>query len=312
MSDNINTNPKEFAIKTIFIHYLLNKEIKQLLNKRNNIVIIVLLALLTIATLRIHFNDIASIISNGELFTLINISLCSPNIILILYWFIILIIFFKGQSYFYSSINNMKPILKRKLFHFLICILYIPAIQYMNRDLLLTLSLIMLYFFILIEEMRNIKNISFQNTPVVKAINKYLQDNIDNRDDSKFIITHIFLLTGVLSSLFYSFKPYYNSDYEFIGLIVLGIGDSLCSFIGVYCGRTMIYPPTKRTLEGTLGGLIGSISVFVLITQRMIMLKEVMGLVCVFIYEGLTLEIDNLVLPLFSNLIFEYISYYTY
>lgn len=311
ISDTISTDPKQFAIKTIFIHYILYKEIKQIVCKKSNAVIVISASILSIILITIHLNDINSIVNNGELLFLINLSLSSLNIYVILYWVIVLTMFFIGQSMFHNFIRNkMKPIIQRKLFHFLICLVYIPSVKHMNKDLLITISLIVLYFFIAIEKIRNIKVKSFQDTQAIQAINKYLKNNIDNRDDSKFIITHIFLLTGVMSSLFYSFHGSFNSEYVFISIIVLGVGDAFCSIVGVYYGKTMIYYPTKRTLEGSIAGLISAITLFLLISQRQMKLSEGIAFCLIFLYEGITLEIDNLVLPLFSNLLFVYISIY--
>ena len=135
----------------------------------------------------------------------------------------------------------------------------------------------------------------------MQQLTSYLKANIDQRDDTKLILTHIFLLSGISSSLFYSYN---NSSLYLIGTIILGLGDSMCSIIGVLYGKHKIYPYNNRTLEGTIGGLLSTIILLYVIDSTIISMKSNLGLIGIFLYEGITLEIDNLVLPLFANNLF--------
>ncbi len=60
-----------------------------------------------------------------------------------------------------------------------------------------------------------------------------------------------------------------------------------------------IYPPTKRSLEGSIAGAISSTISYYLITKNINLLY-----IIIFLYEGYTLEIDNLVLPIFAHRLF--------
>ena len=78
----------------------------------------------------------------------------------------------------------------------------------------------------------------------------------------------------------------------------------MCSIIGVLYGKHKIYPYNNRTLEGTIGGLLSTIILLYVIDSTIISMKSILGLIGIFLYEGITLEIDNLVLPLFANNLF--------
>ena len=77
----------------------------------------------------------------------------------------------------------------------------------------------------------------------------------------------------------------------------------MSSICVVYFGKRRIYPLTARTLEGSLGGYISSIFLYY-IFKGSINKNELIQFILVFLYEGYTLEIDNLFLPLLSNNLF--------
>ena len=87
-------------------------------------------------------------------------------------------------------------------------------------------------------------------------------------------------------------------------ILILGIGDSMCSIFGVLFGRNKIYYPTNKTLEGSLAGFLTTCFTFSIIKKQLLFFKEIIFMIFIFLYEGFTLEIDNLVLPLFSNYLF--------
>ena len=78
----------------------------------------------------------------------------------------------------------------------------------------------------------------------------------------------------------------------------------MCSICGVLFGKNKIYSLNDRTLEGTLGGLISTIIIYMILKGSIINRQELIEFIFTFLYEGYTLEIDNLVLPLFSNNLF--------
>ena len=213
------------------------------------------------------------------------------------YWSIILFCFIFINNYFQKL--NLKQTVKRKIYHFLAFVILVPGIKYIEKDALKLILMIVSYLFIVFEFLRNFEIIKDFN--VIININKFLNENIDLRDDDKFIVTHIFLMTGLISSLYYDNSE--NQAFNYLSIIVLGIGDAMSSICGVAFGKTYIYPLNFRTLEGSIGGYISSVILYYFF-KGSINLNELIKFVIVFLYEGYTLEIDNLFLPILSNNLF--------
>ena len=213
------------------------------------------------------------------------------------YWSIILI----GFIFINNSLQklDLKKTVKRKSYHFLAFIILVPGIKYVDKSILKLILMIVSYLFIVFEFIRN--SIFLKDYSLVKNINVFLNENIDDRDDNKFIVTHIFLMTGLISSLYYDNTD--NFSFNYLSIIVLGIGDAMSSICGVYFGKTRIYSLNLRTLEGSIGGFISS-AILYYIFKGNINIIEIMQFILLFLYEGYTLEIDNLFLPLMSNNLF--------
>ena len=214
-----------------------------------------------------------------------------------IYWSIILFCF----TYINNSFQklNLRKTVKRKIYHFLAFIILVPGIKYLDKNILKLILMIVSYLFIAFEFVRNF--LFLKDFSIVKNINFFMEENIDSRDDVKFIVTHIFLMTGLISSLYYNNND--NFAFNYLSIIVLGIGDAMTAICGVYLGKTKIYPLNIRTLEGTLGGLISS-SVLYYFFKGSINMNELIQFILIFLYEGYTLEVDNLFLPLLSNNLF--------
>ena len=108
-------------------------------------------------------------------------------------------------------------------------------------------------------------------------------------------------MTGLVSSLFYDDQE--NQTFNYLSIIVLGIGDAMSAICGVYFGKTRIYALNARTLEGSLGGLSSSLILYYFFNGS-INKSELIQFILIFLYEGYTLEVDNLFLPIFSNNLF--------
>ena len=213
------------------------------------------------------------------------------------YWSFILFCF--------SYINNgfqkldLRQTVKRKIYHFLAFIILVPGIKYLDKSILKLILMIVSYLFVVFEFIRNFKFI--KDFSLVKNINSFMIENIDYRDDDKFIVTHIFLMTGLISSLYYDNQG--NDTFNYLSIIVLGIGDAMSAICGVYFGKTRIYALNARTLEGSFGGLSSSLISYYFFNGS-INMDELIKFIIIFFYEGYTLEVDNLFLPLLSNNLF--------
>ena len=224
---------------------------------------------------------------------------CTKTIFFFFYWFFVLIIFFKINNIYIPQLS-IKKIIKRKIYHFLAFAIIVPGIIFIDRLILKLLLMIVSYLFIVLEIIRNINILN--KCTVIHNINDFMNINIDERDDNVFIVTHIFLMTGLISSLYYDFKN--NNSFSYLSTIILSIGDSMCCIFGVYFGKNKIYSMNNRTLEGSLGGYASSIIIYMILKGSMVNAQEIFKFLLIFIYEGYTLEIDNLVLPLFANNLF--------
>ena len=213
------------------------------------------------------------------------------------YWSFILFCF--------SYINNgfqkldLRQTVKRKIYHFLAFIILVPGIKYLDKAILKLILMIVSYLFVVFEFVRN--SIFIKDFSLVKDINTFMIENIDYRDDNKFIVTHIFLMTGLISSLYYDNQG--NDTFNYLSIIVLGIGDAMSAICGVYFGKTRIYALNARTLEGSFGGLSSSLISYYFFNGS-INMDELIKFIIIFFYEGYTLEVDNLFLPLLSNNLF--------
>lgn len=200
---------------------------------------------------------------------------------LILYWVscLLLIVVFEMLN----KIFHFKRLIKRKLFHLLAILIFIPPIIYsdtiIRKDFLCCVSVLAIFCFLLLEILRN----RYKEYFLFTYLNEYLLENIDDRDSKDFIFTHTFLLFGCISSYLLSFmreiKFEYNEPYlnyydlslntqvkYILGLVILGVGDSFASIVGILYGKTKIYSPTNKTLEGSLGALLFSLIFIYLIT----------------------------------------------
>ena len=222
----------------------------------------------------------------------------TKTIYLFFYWICILSLFFYINCTFISKLY-LKKIVRRKIYHFLGFIVLVPGIIYLDKTILKIILMIVSYLFIIVEELRNINILN--QYKIIQNLNDFMNKSIDERDDNNFIITHIFLMTGLISSLYYNNK---NNIFTYLSIIILSIGDSMCSICGISFGKNRIYSLNNRTLEGSMGGLISTIISYMILKGNFINIEEFINFFLIFLYEGYTLEIDNLVLPLFANNLF--------
>ena len=223
---------------------------------------------------------------------------CTKTIIFFFYWFFILGCFIYFNNNFLPNLH-LKKIVKRKIYHFLGFIILIPGIMFLDKIVLKLILMIVSYLFIIVEIIRNIE--LFSSLSIIQNLNDFMKNNIDERDDNDFIVTHLFLMTGLISSLYYNNQ---ENIFNYLSVIILSVGDSMCSICGISFGKNKIYSLNNRTLEGTLGGLLSSIIAYIILKGSLITIKELIIFELIFLYEGYTLEIDNLVLPLFANNLF--------
>jgi dolichol kinase len=263
------------------------------------------------------------------------------NILIISYWFVILMVGLYAVSRHGDYLSNNIKIIKRKLFHILAVLLFVP-VAYVNIELLNVALGVALSIFILVEFVRLNDTYSF----IGLEIEKYLKEHTDERDDGQVILTHMYLLAGCAIPLWIGSMTLFHHDKKQIahaptdtgviylcllsGVVSVGIGDAMGSIVGKLCDtRNKIkWPNTNKSVQGTLG-MATSIflsNTFLYLYSNIIFatfesggrttgshrydMYDKKGLleialpltyvsVAVSLLEACTLQIDNLVLPLF-------------
>ena len=197
--------PSLFAINVIATHFFIINSFKMYTNSLAEKITIrgIFPLLIHLKTVLIHLQQVSYVIGSKEFESFVYSILFSRVIFVILYWMIILGIYFYFD-YHYFSVSKIKLIIKRKYFHFLSLFIFIPGIKNIPNEIIKTLYLIVLWFFFITELFRNSK--TGRRLPIMQQLTSYLKANIDQRDDTKLILTHIFLLSGISSSLFYSYN----------------------------------------------------------------------------------------------------------
>lgn len=133
--------------------------------------------------------------------------------------------------------------------------------------------------------------------PFGEHLNVFLSSFADERDlRGPFIISYIYLIIGVSAPLLLKDSP--------VGLISLGIGDSMASIVGKKLGRFK-WPNSNKTVEGTLAFIVCT-SISCIFLQRYLdyfhhIRKMNLVLMCSLtgILEGNSIMNDNILIPAF-------------
>jgi hypothetical protein len=208
----------ELVFYSIIVFYILIKDIKALY--KNDIKVRLISGMLLLFTINLYLNILFSHYKTFVRF----IFQLGRHIHILIYWVILLVI---GLY----LIELSKPIIslkviRRKLYHFLALLIYIPGFVYLNDELLLSISGLVFALFLLIEKLRN--NKMMRNLfPWIDKLSDYLKSNIDDRDKEKLILTHTFLLFSCFYTLLMVSLNNNNDYIKPLGLIVLSVGDSM-------------------------------------------------------------------------------------
>jgi dolichol kinase len=215
-----------------------------------------------------------------------------------------------------------RLLLVRKLYHFLALALFVPGVLHHLAFVQLAFACVLPAFLVL-ELIR-----ACHLPPLAEPLGRFLAPFIDSRDGGTLILTHVYLLLGcatpvwlaaavpslptptapppddhgsrgLLSSAALAAAPY-------AGLVVLGVGDSVASLVGVHFGRTR-WPHSRKTIEGSAAA-VGAMLLLLALVLRWTSaiawglvpwaaLASACALACML--EATTSQIDNLFLPLY-------------
>eukprot|EP00301_Raphidiophrys_heterophryoidea_P021888 c6182_g1_i2.p1 GENE.c6182_g1_i2~~c6182_g1_i2.p1 ORF type:complete len:434 (-),score=122.88 c6182_g1_i2:59-1258(-) len=230
--------------------------------------------------------------------------------------------------------SSLPQILMRKYFHVVAVVLFTPAI-------LLHATLFHVALCVALSLMLVAETVRLAGVPhIAPHVHAFMSPFVDKRDGGRVILTHIYLLLGCLfpvcldlfcevankHSLANIPHPTPPSPAQqlhvthnhkqvmvirhitrLIGVMALGIGDSLASACGRRFGRTK-WIGTCKTVEGTVAGAAGTVVAVMLPVMAVCGIGAVtmfqfavvaVAVVLGFCVEACTKHIDNLVLPLF-------------
>ena len=275
------------------------------------------------------------------------------NIIIVAYWFVILIVGMYIISKYGDYLSNNINIIKRKLFHVLAILLFVP-ISYVNIELLNVALGVAFSLIVLIEFIR----LNDTYSMIGLTISKYLNENTDERDQGQLILTHMYLLLGCsiplwIGSMFlFDQHSYYqklqqqeeNNAYLtssldtgiiyvclLSGIVSVGVGDAVGSIVGKTSDEKykIKWPNSNKSLQGTLAMTLAVLmcNVFIYLYSNILfalydngkgtiteshhytthhkknLFQMFIPLLfvsfAVSLLEACTLQIDNIVLPLF-------------
>ncbi|CDO93768.1 unnamed protein product [Kluyveromyces dobzhanskii CBS 2104] len=193
--------------------------------------------------------------------------------------------------------SNWSLNTSRKVWHFAILPLLIPAILMDSNFVKIALAGTVNLFLI-------VEYIRFLHIyPVGHYLDKHLRSFADFRDEKgPIIISYLYFIIGI--SL-----PFLMNG-SIIGIISLGVGDSLASIVGKKLGRFR-WPNTLKTFEGTFAFIAATTIATVTMKSHFDFFTEIstsnMVIVCFLagILEGNSTLNDNLLIPTFMLIIIE-------
>lgn len=198
----------------------------------------------------------------------------------------------------------------RKLFHIVIVVVFLSGLLY-QRIILYLGSGVIFAIFLLLEAIR-IGKIA----PLAGILEVAVKAFVDDRDCGFVALTPIYLLIGCAAPLYLS--PIALTGHReallplLSGVLSVGIGDMFASVVGSNCGRHK-WPGTSKSIEGTVANVVSQIlAIGVLMgigflptwndaSAYMICLGGVLANALI---EAKTDQVDNLVVPLVSFVIF--------
>lgn len=185
----------------------------------------------------------------------------------------------------------------RKLWHFILLPLLIPSIK-IDLDFSKTALSAAIMLFLITEYIRYLKLY-----PLGEFIDRNLRSFTDVRDNKgPIIISYIYLLIGISLPVLI--------DNSIVGIVGLGVGDSLASMVGKSYGKHY-WPNTKKTLQGTLAFILATTFTCWIFQEYFGFFKNISSqnilLACILsgILEGNSTVNDNLLIPSFMMIIFD-------
>lgn len=197
--------------------------------------------------------------------------------------------------------SNFTLNTSRKVWHFLILLLITQPFR-MDPDFVKLSLAGTIVLFLSVEYLRYLKL-----EPFGAYIDSQLRLFSDFRDEKgPIIISYIYLIIGIATPLLINNSP--------VGLISLGVGDSLASIIGGKWGRSF-WPGTTKTIEGTMAFILSTSAAAFLFKQYLGYFTNIsqwnLYIVCAFsgLLEGNSVMNDNILIPAFMLIAEQLLAY---
>lgn len=230
------------------------------------------------------------------------------------YWLISSSVLIPGILIIFSKVN-MSLSLKRKVWHFVIFALLVKP-MIVEPELVSVALFGVLGILIIVEMVRANELPPFGGT--VRKMFANFQDSKDNQ--GKFILSYIYLVVGIALPLWTNNVDSLKES-SYIGLLTLGLGDSIASMVGSKFGHYH-WPETNKTLEGSAAMVAGMMGGYVLldylfqacsVQDKIVVLTWTNRFVCAVLcalFEGIVDVNDNLFLPVFGYLVEELFMFF--
>lgn len=136
---------------------------------------------------------------------------------------------------------------RRKIWHFLVLVLIAPFLH-MDPDFVKLALAGTVILFLIVEMVRYLKL-----KPFGEVLDAHLREFADFRDErGPIIISYIYLFVGIALPILF--------DNSVVGLVVLGVGDSLASIVGSKWGE-IHWSNSSKTLEGTVTFILSTFTI---------------------------------------------------
>ncbi|XP_055386850.1 dolichol kinase isoform X2 [Condylostylus longicornis] len=195
----------------------------------------------------------------------------------------------------------------RKIFHFLLVVVYIPGLLYQCTFLYISTG-VAFCAIILLEFMR-----VFEIYPFDKILKQSFNVFADEKDAGSVALTPFYLLVGCSAPLWINSSTC-GVDNNFIapnsllilisGVLTVGIGDTAASVFGSKLGRHKL-PNSEKSFEGLIANIIlQGLTVAQLFSLNLVVLNNIQisltaaSIIFVAVIEAYTDQVDNIVLPL--------------
>ncbi|KAH9093119.1 hypothetical protein Ae201684P_008779 [Aphanomyces euteiches] len=252
-----------------------------------------------LALVALNFIVWASILLNEPLWLWVLENLVvSSKLMVAGYWIVVLAVVVPVCPILAKQLG-LKQIVSRKLYHVLAVLMFLPV------DMLRLSYGVAVGVFVVVECIR-----ALAVPPFGRHIALFIRVYLDHRDEGRVVLSHTYLLLGcALPTWILSGLPASSTSFVLIanaGVLALGIGDAMGAAVGSTMGKTKIVG--KKSLEGSIAMFASMVIVsFACHSYHWDFVQGKYASAIAFAsatlltaaLEAITMQIDNLVLPLF-------------